>query len=77
VVLSQPEWQTLEAIAEKRYRRARRSQPPELGEAVQLIGKLGGHLARKCDGPPGIKTLWRGLTRLSDLTTGWLLSQPP
>jgi hypothetical protein len=77
VVLSQPEWQTLEAIAEKRYRRARRGQPPKLGEAVHLIGKLGGHLGRKGDGPPGIKTLWRGLSRLSDLTTGWLIAQPP
>jgi hypothetical protein len=77
VVLSQPEWEALEAIAEQRFRRARRGQPPELGEAMQLIGKLGGHLGRKRDGPPGIKTLWRGLTRLSDLATGWCLSQPP
>jgi hypothetical protein len=77
VVLSQPEWQTLEAVAEKRYRRARRNEPPRLGEAVQLIGKLGGHLGRKGDGPAGIKTLWRGLSRLSDLTTGWLIAQPP
>ena len=77
VVLSQPEWEALEAIAEKRFRRARSGQPPELGEAVQLIGKLGGHLGRKRDGPPGVKTLWRGLTRLSDLATGWSLAQPP
>lgn len=77
VVLSQPEWEVLETIAEQRFRRPRRGQPPELGEAMQLIGKLGGHLGRKCDGPPGLKTLWRGLTRLSDLATGWSLSHPP
>lgn len=77
IVLSTPEWEALEAIAEKRYGRPRRGEPPPLGEAIQLIGRLGGHLGRKRDGPPGIKTLWRGLARLSDIATGWLLSRPP
>lgn len=77
IVLSQPEWEALEAIAQQRYRRPRRGTPPTLGEAIQLIGKLGGHLGRKRDGPPGVKTLWRGLTYLSALTTGWLLPRPP
>lgn len=77
VVLSQPEWEALEAVAQQRFRRVAQGKPPTLAEAVQLIGKLGGHLGRKRDGPPGIKTLWRGLTRLSDITTGWLLPRPP
>ena len=77
VVLSQPEWEALEAITHQRYHRPPGGVPPTLGEAVQLIGKLGGHLGRKGDGPPGIKTLWRGLTHLSDITTGWLLPRPP
>ncbi len=29
-----------------------------------MIGGLGGHLGRKCDGEPGMIVLWRGLTRL-------------
>ena len=33
-------------------------------EAVRMIGRLGGHLGRKSDGPPGVKTLWRGLRDL-------------
>jgi hypothetical protein len=37
---------------------------PTLREAVRMIGRLGGHLGRKCDGEPGIIVLWRGLTRL-------------
>jgi Transposase DNA-binding/Transposase Tn5 dimerisation domain len=77
VVLSQPEWEALEAVAQQRFHRPARGQPPTLGEAVQLIGKLGGHLGRKRDGPPGIKTLWRGLSHLSYITTGWLLPRPP
>ncbi len=27
---------------------------------VRLLGKLGGHLGRKCDGEPGVLVLWRG-----------------
>jgi hypothetical protein len=34
------------------------------------IGRLGGHLNRKQDGMPGIITLWRGMTELTQLTLG-------
>jgi hypothetical protein len=34
------------------------------------IGKLGGHLNRKSDGLPGIKTLWLGMNRFMDLVEG-------
>jgi hypothetical protein len=76
-VLSQPESEALEAIAQQRFGRPRQGTPPTLHEAVQLIGKLGGHLGRRRDGPPGVKTLWRGLTVLSHITTGWLLPRGP
>jgi hypothetical protein len=48
--------------------------PPGLREAVRQVARLGGFLARKCDGEPGVKTIWRGLRRLEDLVTGWKLS---
>lgn len=38
-----------------------------IGEAIASIGKLGGHLGRKHDGPPGVKTLWRGWRDLQTL----------
>lgn len=38
-----------------------------LGEIV----RLGGYLARKNDGPPGNIVMWRGLSRLTDLQTGF------
>lgn len=41
-------------------------QPPTLGQAVAWIGKLGGHLGRKSDGPPGLKTVWLGYQRVCD-----------
>jgi hypothetical protein len=35
-----------------------------LREIVRMLGKLGGHLGRKCDGEPGVLILWRGWMRL-------------
>jgi hypothetical protein len=39
-------------------------EPPSLREVVRMIGSLGGHLGRKCDGEPGVTVLWRGWMRL-------------
>ncbi len=39
--------------------------------------KLGGFLARKSDGEPGVQTIWRGLRRLDDLASMWLLLHSP
>jgi hypothetical protein len=44
--------------------------PPRMGEAVKWIARLGGFLGRKGDGFPGPITLWRGLQRLHDLSSG-------
>ncbi len=38
------------------------------------IAKLGGFLARKNDGEPGVKSLWRGLKRLHDIASTWKLA---
>jgi hypothetical protein len=48
-------------------------KPSELtiGQAVLWIGRLGGHLNRKGDGMPGVRTLWRGLHDLSLLVAGF------
>ena len=34
------------------------------------IARLGGYLARARDPPPGNMVMWRGLTRLTDITLG-------
>ena len=39
-------------------------------------GQLGGFLARKHDGVPGVKTLWRRLPRLHDIASTWKLLYP-
>lgn len=43
--------------------------------ALKATAKLGGHLGRKLDGPPGIKTLWKGFQTLRYLVEGMQLAQ--
>jgi Transposase DNA-binding/Transposase Tn5 dimerisation domain len=51
----------------------KKMKPTELtiGQAVLWIGRLGGHLNRKGDGMPGVRTLWRGLHDLTLLAAGF------
>jgi hypothetical protein len=73
LVFEEHEWKVLCAHTQKHQRMP--AQPPTLREAVRMTARLGGFLGRKGDGEPGPKTLWRGLRRLDDLTTGWRLAQ--
>jgi len=45
---------------------------PTLAEFIRIVGKLGGHLGRKCDGPPGPQSMWQGLARVRDFAIVWL-----
>ena len=45
-------------------------KPPRLNEVVRLVAMLGGFLARKGDGEPGVKTIWRGMQRIVDFAAG-------
>jgi hypothetical protein len=45
-----------------------------LREAVRAIARLGGFLGRKGDGEPGVKVVWRGLRRLTELVAGYRLA---
>jgi hypothetical protein len=47
---------------------------PTVREAVPRLARLGGHLGRQGDGPPGVLCLARGLQRLHDITLGWKLA---
>jgi hypothetical protein len=50
-------------------------QPPTLGQAVRIVGALGGFLGRKGDGNPGITTVWRGLQKLEAMTIGFTMAE--
>ena len=75
VVFQTHEWQALHAFTYKTN--ALSTIPPSLHEATRLVAKLGGFLARKSDGEPGVQTIWRGLRRLDDLASMWLLLHSP
>jgi hypothetical protein len=51
--------------------------PRTVREFVDAVARLGGHLGRKCDGPPGWQALWRGYQRLADIVLGLDLARPP
>lgn len=74
VALTDKEWQALTAYVAKSPKPAK--SPPTLREAVRLIAKLGGFLARRSDGEPGVKTLWRGWQRLQDIVDTWTIFNP-
>ena len=65
VLLEPAEWQALVCHVTKRAQPP--AEAPNLQEAVGWLARLGGHLGRKGDGPPGVTVLWRGFQRLSDL----------
>ena len=51
------------------------AEPPTVREAVRLVAQLGGFLARRGDGEPGVVTIWRGFRRLADIIFAWQLLQ--
>jgi hypothetical protein len=72
-VLEAHEWQALVCLTEKTS--VPPCTPPPLRDAVRAIAHLGGFLGRTRDGEPGVKTIWRGLTRLHDIAHGWQLRE--
>jgi hypothetical protein len=74
VVLAEHEWQALYAFHHKSN--SLPAQPPTVAQVVLWIAQLGGFLARKNDGPPGVTVFWRGWHRLSDIASSWLIFHP-
>ncbi len=44
---------------------------------VRKLARLGGHLGRSRDPPPGVIVLWRGLSRLADIELGMEIAERP
>lgn len=70
VVFSDIEWKVLYRY---HHEKAPPDEPPRLKDVVLWLAQMGGFLGRKGDGEPGVKVLWRGLTRLQDVVIGVLL----
>ena len=67
--LPSAQWKALCAYVHRRTRPPK--EIPGVHQAVRWIAQLGGFLARKSDGEPGTKTLWRGLQHLEAMTEMW------
>ncbi len=70
-VLDPAEWR---AVYVAIHRKSPPETPPALPILLAWIARLGGHLGRKCDGPPGPQALWIGLQRARDLAWGMQLA---
>lgn len=67
VFFEETEWKALVTYVTRQPVRPDQPPPP-LGEAMRMVGALGGHLGRKSDGHPGTKSLWLGMERLLGVT---------
>lgn len=62
-VFSEREWKTICLMATKKKPPAK---IPRLREVTRMLAQLGGFLARKGDGEPGVKNIWRGYQALQN-----------
>jgi len=53
------------------------ARPTTLGDAVRMVARLGGYLARNHDPPPGHQLMWYGYTTLRGMCAGYALRDPP
>jgi hypothetical protein len=68
----QPDEPATQVATEEEIRLVRRlvkhkGQRFTVRDFVRGVAKLGGFLGRKCDGDPGVRSLWRGYQRLQDM----------
>jgi hypothetical protein len=68
-VFEEMEWRSACAVV----KRPSQLSEPSLSEFIKIVGKLGGHLGRKSDGPPGPKAMWQGMARVRDFACAWQL----
>lgn len=66
LVFTEAEWKGAYILGKKPIPKA----APSIRDVVRRIAMLGGFLGRKCDGEPGVKTLWLGIQRLRDFVEG-------
>ena len=61
-IFDEEEWKTLYCISNKT--KLPPSEAYSINEAIKYISELGGYKAAKSDGPPGLKVVWIGLSKL-------------
>lgn len=72
-ILSKDEWQCLYCVVNETSNLP--DKCPTILEATIMIAKLGGFMARKSDGNPGVRVIWRGWRTLNNILIGWNTSK--
>jgi hypothetical protein len=75
MVLSKEQWTVLHMLIHKDSKLPK--EPPTLKQAAYWVGRLGGHLGRKLDGPPGPKAIWTGYNKLCNAVQLYHIINPP
>ena len=65
IFFEEEEWKALYCTANKTKKAPQK--PYSIQEAVTYLGRLGGPKRAPGDGPPGVKTVWMGLSTLNTL----------
>lgn len=73
VIFSAAEWKSVWTVQKQE---PLPKQAPSLGVFMKLVGELGGHTGKPCDGPLGPKRLWIGMQRTTDFGHAWRLFGP-
>jgi hypothetical protein len=72
IIFEKEEWQAIYLVIHNKI-------PPEISpplqEMVSMLARLGGHLNRKNDSPPGAKVLWIGIQRARDFISGFNIAR--
>jgi hypothetical protein len=68
--LSKDEWMVLGTWATGK----KITEPPTMRQVAHWVGRLGGWLSRSKTDNPGTTCLWRGMTGLASMTTGYCLA---
>jgi hypothetical protein len=74
IFFEEAEWKALYMFVNKTPKPPEKE--PSLRETIRMVASLGGFLGRKGDGEPGTTTIWRGLQRLEDITSSYLIFCP-
>ena len=72
-VFAESELRVLDAVMPAHNSREARRR--SLGDYLVRLARLGGYLNRANDPPPGNTVIWRGMSRLADITFGVLLAE--
>lgn len=56
-----------------KHKGTRQPQRGSLSTYLTKLARLGGHLARTGDSPPGNRVIWRGMSRLTDIELGFTM----